>query len=346
MIPYFHSRELDQDLLSSFLDDVDLSDKFHLDTFCLIQRYLFIRKSSFVNVIMIGREHDSAFFCRLDDSMLNPIVCRFKMQGSTVSHISSDVFVLENSNGQICRFDPIKNQISTLPDTSYDHKWGEINLLNVESCQKSLMVAGGFDLSNPVEEFTFTKNEWQSLAPMKQGRFCFASVVVEQNSCHQNHILVMGGLIYFSDDVYGDGWGRVTSRRAVEMLSKETNTWTRLKDMTVEKAHFFGTMFQDKVVAGPCRDHLGNATDVSWFDFHKQNWYQIPHYPVDKSICDKPVRTTNVFCRLRNFFGCRLVVVFIDRKPKVLVFDHNTDVWETINLTQTNAFGSATLVAI
>jgi len=105
---FFISRSpvFDQALLSRWLDDLDLSHKFHLDAFCLVERYCFVAKFSLVNSLLFEYHKDYRsvlFWAKLNQSTDDTTTIIERLDGfdSVAAHRRySDVYFLKGANGK------------------------------------------------------------------------------------------------------------------------------------------------------------------------------------------------------------------------------------------------------
>jgi len=260
-----------------------------------------------VDVLLFDNKNGDIIFFNLDkhDKKIVSVPSNhkqiFRRFASVAGHkCSSDIFMVRRDNPlSVVGWNRVTQQAWDLPPMNSDHVCGQIELLNVLVCQKSLVVVGGTN-NNFVEEFLFEDNVWKNLASMKQSRGLFASVLVEQNNVNQNHVFVMGGCNFSCNRKPGDGMTQTTS--CVEMYCKQTNKWTTLKSMCVTKCDLSGTVHQEKVVAGQGEEY-GTNDIITWFDFHKQDWFEVVNYPGYGDTRDGHmfVGTTDVFCVNETF---------------------------------------------
>jgi len=336
MYPFIRSRDVDIHLLSRFLDDLNLSHKWHLDMFCLIQRYCFIAQRCFVKSLLTLTS-DSGHLCFLNFNKQPSKQVAIPLAYSELlslgfqcaaSCLTFEIFFLPRL-GRINSCVLVSNieteKFWRLPTVNSIHSHGDIVLLNEMSDVKTLMVVGSLDTphTKTTQEFHFEHNKWTCLADMNNGRGDFATVVVEPNSVEQNHIFVMGGC--------GGNTDKPQLLKSVEMYCKETNSWTKLKQMKYNKKHFLGTIHRDKVVAGP---HNNNYLEE--FDLHHQVWMDMPSLPRAGFFgwgYRYPIGVTDAF----HSRGFRLFVVgsrsLVEQTNfGCYLFDDKTDTWQTLQL--------------
>jgi len=309
MFPYFSSRHVDQELLSCWLDDLGLSCRFHLDAFCLIQRYSFVDKVSWVNAVFSRYCNWPPFYVKLDDRYvlhwvtIHEWYSKYKSFWRVTKSIGSHLYMLRSINidKQILAFDLKNNCCWELTQMLFGHGRGQMEIMNNLSSDKTLVLMGGCGgggSKHVVEEYHFEGHKWRRLANMTGRRYCFASAVVANNTVHQNHIVVAGGRDIF-------GWGALTT---VEMYCKETNKWTSLQDLPIGKSRVFATIHKQKLIVGPGTTPE-TAEQIDQFDFHKQEW-SIVERNFDwhsTGLTYHAVGTTGSD-KTREFYGCRLVV--------------------------------------
>jgi len=327
MFPCFRSRVVDQDLLSCWLDDLDMSHRFHLVAFCIIQRYCFVAKHSWVDTVLAhqGPKYSRRLLCVNLNNPTEHHECGWlsKLLDIAIWACEKDVgpnlYILPRQHHckTILWCDWETKTLQQLPEMLEAHFKGEMVLMNVLTNHKNLVVMGGYQHTSHmfcqntnntfVEEFDFEHFQWNPLANMKSKKLLFAKAVVEQNSAQQNHIVVAGGACPEGIPL-----------KTVEMYCRETNVWTSLKELPHAKSRVFATMYNGKMHVGP--SYWGN-TNIDVFDFHKQDWL------VTKGLTHwrnrHPIGTIGTTCH-RQFFGCRLVVL---AKSKVYFKDDNTDTW-------------------
>jgi len=342
MFPYFRTRGVDQQLLSCWLDNLDLSSRFHLDAFCLIQRYSFVDKLSWVDAVL-SYNYDfvnprNIFYVPLHKTFdvhklsIDTLYAKYNKYWRVIKSVGSNMYILGwiNVDRQILAYDMSKNSCGELPQMLFDHGRGQMEILNNLTSDKTLVLMGGSGeggRNNLVEEYDFEEHEWRRLANMKTTRFCFASAVVEKNSAHQNHIVVAGA---------PDFTRHLGSLTTVEMYCKETNQWTSLKNLPFGKCLMFATIWKEKFVVGPTSwggpRKLQGWERIDKFDFHKQEWTVVERNLGWNCVgyTHHAVGTTRAFTQnKRDYFGCRLVVT---DKKYANVYDEKSNEWMTIKL--------------
>jgi len=351
-----YSRAQDRDILSTWLDSLDISKVFDLNVFCLIERFCFVARRLFPNVLVLNHRPVDDFGIPLAIQIINlqsnnlakpcvlgcleenffpylySVTCgHLIFHGNDLKH---NFFVWEKGYRNL-------HALPAFQQDGYLHTSGRGEIVSTTS--KSLIVCGGWDefqSANPTNQvfwfsmlsvlhvvclqvvaFSFESNNWQSLSPMVTKRDNFASVVLDGNRLsHHTHVMALGGV------------NNCEEIGVVEMYSLESDSWSSMKAMPTAKCIFGGTVYKNVVVAGP----TSSGSDVTFFDFQKQDWARLPDLPPvepEDYIADM-VRVTcvsNVFCGApkRRFFKYHLVIVSL---PYIHWLDDQTNEWHCVNV--------------
>jgi len=242
----FGGRAADRFTLSCWLDDLHLSEHFHLVAFCLIEQYCFTTKLGFVTSVFARNDEKFEWFCGYLNSGCQTSHGQFPhiFEGCSITqHQCSNLFLLSYDGSCVYVYNLLTRCWSGLPKRHMHHRNGQLELLSPMCDAKRLFLMGGANASNQesniIEEFDFDATVWGRLTPMSMGRLDFASVVVDQNNVDQKHVVVVGGC---GAHRYGCGFSRANEVKVVEMYNKETNYWMTLAQTPFHKSSFFSTM--------------------------------------------------------------------------------------------------------
>jgi len=147
-------RQRDQDLLSTWLDSLDLSSRFHLDVFSLIERYCFVNCLWFVNTLafqMQGLDRwfrsDRQFFDLKHRSVCKgPALDFFEFFGLSFGNVITTCGTISE-----CGHNYLKTCFNVwskygdveLPIAIHGHKDGRAEIIT--SDPRSMIVCGGWD---------------------------------------------------------------------------------------------------------------------------------------------------------------------------------------------------------
>jgi len=335
----------DENILSCWLDDLDLFARFYLDVFCLIKRFCFVVRLCLVQFVFgrervrRGRSPKIYFHGQPDGNSWHLWVRPPQHYDSVSSRAGSVVYLLWSCARNVYVFDWHAKQFSKCLDVSRHILTGaQLELFAPFSPHKSLFFIGGYRrrplwvkearngfisvASGVTKQYMLEEKKWVDFEKMHTGRFSFASLVLEPNSVYQKYILVAGGT----------NMNKPLSD--MEILSVETKTWTVLKNMTKPRRYFSATNHKDNVYVGPAAiDYPGT---VEMFDLHKQDWIILPSFAVVSKIQTrrfKPIGSTNVWnTNPRDFFGSQLLV--LTEKCVVNVFDDRSGEWAIKTITR------------